>query len=95
MTEFDSQVGVRRSDGEVLESLHQAVCGQLLGHSLVPLSRLRLCHLHEEGSSEAAGTEKEQEAEGGAVGGATEAQLTCGENVECGQGHGFCWWVAF
>ena len=20
-----------------------------------------------------------------------EARLTCGENVECGQGHGFCW----
>lgn len=30
-------------------------------------------------------------AEGGAVGGDMEKVLTCGENVECGQGHGFCW----
>ena len=41
----------------------------------------------------------ESEDEGGAVGGATvvgvamEKALTCGENVECGQGHGFCWYV--
>lgn len=39
--------------------------------------------------------EKQTKAEvGGAVGGATE-KLTRGENVECGQGHGFCWWVGF
>lgn len=35
----------------------------------------------------------EDEEEGGAVGGVKELQLTCGENVECGQGHGFCWYV--
>ena len=28
----------------------------------------------------------------GAVGGAVK-ELTRGENVECGQGHGFCWYV--
>jgi ankyrin repeat/IBR domain-containing protein 1 len=39
--------------------------------------------------------EKVDKDERGAVGGVTEKKLTHGENVECGQGHGFCWYVHF
>ena len=48
------------------------------------------------GASKESGTVQEGEQGSeveGAVGLAEEKELTPGENVECGQGHGFCWCV--
>lgn len=76
LTEFDSQVSIGRSDGEIHRSLHQAVCGQFFGHSLVPFPRLRLRHLHKEGGTQASTAE-----------GRSDGRWCCGRGHRNGRGY--------